>query len=80
MTAIDLNLPNNSEFTKNTQDGSKTLQWKNYATEKNYKDYNLVITDVLGGEEVKSSYGGNLSTIPIATALPQALFLTTRRW
>ena len=58
MTAIDLNLPNNSEFTKNTQDGSKTLQWKNYATEKNYKDYNLVITDVLGGEEVKSSYGG----------------------
>lgn len=58
MSAIDLNLPNNSEFTKNTQDGSKTLQWKNYATEKNYKDYNLVITDVLGGEEVKSSYGG----------------------
>jgi pectate lyase len=58
MSAIDLNLPNNSEFTKNTQDGSKTLQWKNYATEKNYKDYNLVITDVLGGQEVKSSYGG----------------------
>ena len=60
MTAIDLNLPNNSpDFTKNTVDGSKTLEWKNYATEKNYKDYNLVITDVLGGEEVKSSYGSN---------------------
>ena len=60
MTAIDLNLPNNNpDFTKNTVDGSKTLEWKNYATEKNYKDYNLVITDVLGGEEVKSSYGSN---------------------
>jgi len=59
MTAIDLNLPNNSDFTKNTQDGSKTLEWKNYATEKNYKDYNIVITDVLGGEEVKSSYGNH---------------------
>jgi hypothetical protein len=59
MTAIDLNLPNNSEFTKNTQDGSKTLQWKNYATEKNYKDFNLVITDVLGGQDVKQSSGNN---------------------
>jgi hypothetical protein len=58
MTAIDLNLPNNSEFTKNTQDGSKTLQWKNYATEKNYKDFNLTITDVLGGQDVKQSSGG----------------------
>ena len=59
MTAIDLNLPNNSDYTKNTQDGSKTLEWKNYATEKNYKDYNLIITDVLGGAEVKSSVGNN---------------------
>lgn len=59
MTAIDLNLPNNSEFTKNTQDGSKTLQWKNYATEKNYKDFNLTITDVLGGQDVKQSSGNN---------------------
>lgn len=59
MTAIDLNLPNNADFTKNTQDGSKTLEWKNYATEKNYKDYNVIITDVLGGEEVKSSSGGH---------------------
>ena len=58
MTAIDLNLPNNADFTKNTQDGSKTLEWKNYATEKNYKDFNLVITDVLGGEDVKASVGG----------------------
>lgn len=60
MTAIDLNLPNNSDFTKNTQDGSKTLQWKNYATDtgKGYTTYNLIITDVLGGYEVKSSYGG----------------------
>lgn len=58
MTAIDLNLPNNSDYTKNTQDGTKTLEWKNYATEKNYKDYNIIITDVLGGYEVKSSYGG----------------------
>ncbi|MBR4572331.1 MAG: hypothetical protein IKO28_02805 [Prevotella sp.] len=57
MTAIDLNLPNNSEFTKNTQDGSKTLEWKNYATEKNYKDFNLTITDVLGGQEVKQRSG-----------------------
>ena len=59
MTAIDLNLPNNSEFTKNTQDGSKTLQWKNYATEKNYKDFNLIITDVLGGQDVKQISGGH---------------------
>lgn len=59
MTAIDLNLPNNSEFTKNTQDGSKTLEWKNYATEKNYKDFNLTITDVLGGQDVKQSSGGH---------------------
>jgi pectate lyase len=59
MTAIDMNLPNNSEFTKNTQDGSKTLQWKNYATEKNYKDFNLIITDVLGGQDVKQSSGGH---------------------
>ncbi len=59
MTAIDLNLPNNSEFTKNTQDGSKTLQWKNYATEKTYKDFNLTITDVLGGQDVKQSSGNN---------------------
>ncbi len=59
MTAIDMNLPNNSEFTKNTQDGSKTLQWKNYATEKNYKDFNLIITDVLGGKDVKQSSGGH---------------------
>ena len=57
MTAIDLNLPNNSEFTKNPQDGSKTLEWKNYATEKNYKDFNLTITDVLGGQEVKQRSG-----------------------
>lgn len=59
MTAIDMNLPNNAPtYTKNTVDGSKTLQWKNYATEKNFTDYNLVITDVLGGEEVKQSSGG----------------------
>ena len=59
MTAIDLNLPNNSDYTKNTQDGSKTLEWKNYATEKNYKDFNLTITDVLGGQDVKMSSGSN---------------------
>lgn len=58
MTAIDLNLPNNSDYTKNTTDGSKTLEWKNYATEKNYTVYNLTITDVLGGYDVKSSSGG----------------------
>ena len=39
-------------------DLTQTLEWKNYATEKNYKDYNIIITDVLGGYEVKSSYGG----------------------
>ena len=59
MTAIDLNLPNNSDYTKNTQDGSKTLEWKNYATEKNYKDFNLTITDVLGGQDVKQRSGTN---------------------
>ena len=59
MTSIDLNLPNNSDYTKNTQDGSKTLEWKNYATEKNYKDFNLTITDVLGGQDVKISSGSN---------------------
>ena len=57
MTSIDLNLPNNSDYTKNTQDGSKTLEWKNYATEKNYKDFNITITDVLGGQDVKKSSG-----------------------
>lgn len=57
MTAIDLNLPNNSDYTKNTQDGSKTLEWKNYATEKNFKDFNITITDVLGGQDVKKSSG-----------------------
>ena len=59
MTAIDLNLPNNSDYTKNTQDGTKTLEWKNYATEKNFKDFNLTITDILGGQDVKISSGSN---------------------
>ena len=58
MTAIDLNLPNDSKFTKNTQDGTKTLEWKNYAQDK-YTDYNIVITDVLGGLEVKQRSGSN---------------------
>lgn len=64
MTAIDLNLPNNSTFTKNTSDGSKTLEWKNYATDKGYTAYNLVITDVLGGHDVKQSSGGNAFSDP----------------
>lgn len=37
---------------------SQTMIWKNYATEKNYKDYNITMTDNLNASEVKSSVGG----------------------